>query len=376
MVVHLDPTGVPGGAEYALLRMLRTAPPWQARLLLSPSDAPGIFGDVDPAVPHAVTGVRQPAGVSAGGLRATLSGGVRVLAQGVATAVHPFVRRADIIDANTARAAVYGVLAARTTRARFVVHLRDIVDAEALGGFGYRAMTRFVLPHVDGVIANSRATLESARPFVRTGALAVVIPSASGLVRRSGAGVRAAGPLRVGMLARIAPWKGQALLLEAFADALRDTDAVLEFAGAPLFGHEDFLADLHDRARAYGIADRVRFLGHVEDTPALLSTWDVAVQASLRPEALGQNVLQYLASGTATIVADEGGPIEWVRDGVNGLVVPARDVAALARALGRLCEHPALRHELAEAAAATPDLPDDQSVIAAHAQFYRDVASR
>ena len=54
------------------------------------------------------------------------------------------------------------------------------------------------------------------------------------------------------MLARIDPWKGQHLLLEAFAEALGETDAVLEFAGAPLFGHEAYLDELRARDRRAG----------------------------------------------------------------------------------------------------------------------------
>ena len=55
-------------------------------------------------------------------------------------------------------------MAARTSRMPFVVHLRDLVEVEALGRAGYELMVRVVLPRADGVIANSRATLESARP--------------------------------------------------------------------------------------------------------------------------------------------------------------------------------------------------------------------
>ncbi len=57
------------------------------------------------------------------------------------------------------------------------------------------------------------------------------------------------------------------------------------------------------------------------------------MQYSTRPEPLGQNVLQYLAAGRATIVADEGGPTEWVDDGMNGLRVAPRDAVSLAHAL-------------------------------------------
>lgn len=227
--------------------------------------------------------------------------------QAAATRVHREYRRADLVDANSARAAAYGALAARASRTPFVVHLRDTVDAAALGEVGSAIMRRLVLPRADGVVGNSRLTLQTALPFLRPGAATVVIPSASGL--RAGPpvpGPREPGPLRVGMLARIDPWKGQALLIEAFAAAFPG-DTVLEIAGAAPFGHEDHREELRTQAERLGVADRVAFLGHVDDVDALLARWDVAVQYSTRPEPLGQNVLQYLAAGRAVVVADEGG---------------------------------------------------------------------
>ena len=261
------------------------------------------------------------------------------------------------------------------SRKPFVVHLRDLVDPGALGRSGHSLMVRVVLPRADGVIANSHATLESAREYLRPGVPAEVIPSASGLHRGSAPGAPAGdGRVRtIGMLARIDPWKGQHVLLDAFAKEFRGRDIRLQLAGEALFGHEGHVDELHDRAVVLGVGDQVDFLGHVNDIDALLAQWDVAVQASTRPEPLGQNVLQYLAAGRAVVAVDEGGPAEWITDGVNGLLVPPRDVAALASALGRLDADAALRTRLAAAAAETPGLLDDDAVTRAHAAFYEAV---
>ncbi len=374
-VLHLDHTNVGGGAEFALLRMLRSEPSWSPYLLLAATSdrAFGIYESVPSRVPRAIAGVRQPAGVTAGGLGAALTVGGRVLAQAVSVRSSRVFRSADLVDANTARAAAYGALAARTSRVPFVVHLRDLVEVEALGRAGYELMVRVVLPRADGVIANSGATLDSARSHLRRGALAEVIPSASGLrIGTASAPVRR--PIRtVGMLARIDPWKGQHLLLEAFADVFRGRDVRLHFAGDAPFGHERHLEDLRRRASELGVDGQVDFLGHVDDVDTLIAGWDVAVQASTRPEPLGQNVLQYLAAGRVVVAADEGGPAEWIADGVNGLLVSPRDVAALAAALGRLDADDDLRVRLAIAAAATPGLLDDNAVTQAHAAFYEAV---
>jgi glycosyltransferase involved in cell wall biosynthesis len=381
-VLHLDHTTVSGGAEFALLRMLRAGPAWSPYVLLAPTtgDGLGVYDDLPARVPRRVAGVHQPSGGSSGGIRSAIGVGGRVLAQASVTRTSRAFSSADLIDANTARAAAYGAIAARTSRRPFVVHLRDLVEPEALGRMGCALMARVVLPRADGVIANSRATLESARPYLRAEALAEVIPSASGLrVGGHGAAGEAVAaeppsPVRtVGMLARIDPWKGQHLLLESFARVYAGRDVRLQFAGDAPFGHEGHLVELRTTAEWLGISDQVDFLGHVDDVDELLLGWDVAVQASTRPEPLGQNVLQYLAAGRAVVVADEGGPTEWITDGVNGLLVPPRDINALAVALNRLDTDASLRSRLAAAASATPGLLDDAAVARAHAAFYEAV---
>jgi len=341
-IVHLDHTSVVGGAEFALLRMLRAHPNWSPVLLVAPATGRGlgIYDGVPPEIPLQVVGIRQPAGASTGRLRAALSVGFRVAAQAVAVRCTRAFRHADLVDANTARAAAYGALAVRWPHKPFVVHLRDLVEPDALGPAGHSLMVRLVLPRADGVIANSHATLASALEHLRPGVPAEVIPSASGLRRGGTTGLPAGdGPVRtVGMLARIDPWKGQHVLLEAFARVFGGRDVRLQLAGE-----------------------------------ALIARWDLAVQASTRPEPLGQNVLQYLAAGRAVIAVDEGGPAEWITDGVNGLLVPPRDPATLAAALSRLDSDAALRSRLAAAAAATPGLLDDEAVTHAHEAFYERV---
>ena len=376
-VLHLDHTSAPGGAEFALLRMLQAGPRWAPYLLIAPAEEQGGFGvyaAVPDRVPRRVAGVRQPAGASRGGRLAALAVGGRVLAQAAVVRCARAFRGADVVDANTARSAAYGAFAVRGTRKAFVVHLRDLVEPAALGRAGHALMVRVVLPRADGVVANSRATLESARPYLRSGVPAEVIPSASGL--RTGAPARSADPAasgsvrNVGMLARIDPWKGQMQLLEAFARVFRGRDTRLQLAGGAPFGHEQFAESLRRRADELGVGGQLDLPGHVSDVEALLSGWDVAVQASTRAEPLGQNVLQYLAAGLPVVAADEGGPAEWITDGVNGLLVPPRDVAALAAALERLDADAALRARLAASAAATPGLLDDPAVTRAHEAFY------
>lgn len=375
--LFLTHTTVAGGAEFALLRMLRARPRWNAVVLLARPTSPGlgVFTDVPPDVPVVVDGVSQRFGASSAGALAQFSNVLRLLVQAVSTRIHPAFRTADVVVANTTRSAAYGALAALSSRRPFVVHVRDLVDPEAIGALGAAIMRRIVLPRADGVIADTRPALASATPFTLPGTPAAAIVSASGIVRRRTHANRETGPLVVGMLARIDPWKGQELLLDAFARAFPDGDARLEFAGGAPFGHEDFVEHLRRRANELGVGTRVELLGHVEDVDSLLDRWDIGVQASVRSEPLGQNVLQYLAAGCAAVVADEGGPTEWVKDGVNGRRFAPRDADALAAVLRELGADAAVRRTLAETGARTHGLRTDSEVAAEHAAFYDAVVA-
>ena len=63
-------------------------------------------------------------------------------------------------------------------------------------------------------------------------------------------------------------------------------------------------------------------------------------------EGLPRALLEAGACGRATVATDVPGCREVIREGVNGLLVPARDASALARAIGRLLGDPDLRRDM------------------------------
>lgn len=383
-VAHVGHTDALGGAELALLRMMQASPSWSPTVVLPPSPPGRVNGLADRTarirgVEVDRVGVAQSPGASrmaSNPLRAA-----RVVAEAgkqlSALRRTPSLRRSDLVHANTSRAAAQVTLALARRRVPIVVHLRDVIEPASLGKIGYRLFTTVVLPRANGVIANSNHVLDSAAPFLSPACDRVVIPSPIGVARRKETVVRIDGsPLKVGMLARIDPWKGQELLIRAFAMCARHVNATLDLAGEPLFGKEDSLDRLRDLVVRLGIENRVRFLGHVEDIASLLDSWDIGVQASLRAEPLGQNVLQYLARGCAVLAADEGGPTEWVTDGTNGLLFRARDDRDLADKLLTLLEDSSLRRRVSTEAPVTPGLPEDASVMQQHGDFFEHVARR
>ncbi len=143
-------------------------------------------------------------------------------------------------------------------------------------------------------------------------------------------------------MAKLLHRKGLDLLLEAFAK-LNNDRAALVIAGS---GPEE--ANLRALAVARGIAPRVRFLGHRDDTGDLLAACDLFVLPS-RAEGLGVAALEALAAARPVLATRVGGLAEVVVDGRCGLLVPPEDVPALAAAMQRLGDDAGLRARLATA---------------------------
>ena len=113
-------------------------------------------------------------------------------------------------------------------------------------------------------------------------------------------------------------------------------------------------AALESRARELGIAERVSFLGVQprERIVELLRAADATILSSSW-ENFPHMVVEALAVGTPVLAMEAGGVSEVVRDGVNGLLVPAGDTLALSEAVKRYFADAALRARLRESAAAS-----------------------
>ncbi|MGK5444565.1 glycosyltransferase family 4 protein [Micromonospora sp. URMC 105] len=282
-------------------------------------------------------------------------------------------RDADLIHANTAAAAIIAAPAAAKHRIPMVVHIRDMVSPSALGRAGFEAFTKLALPKASGLIANSQATLSSALPFVPDALPRAVLQSPVGINSKS---IPTPVPevRTIGMVGRLQHWKGQHVFLEAFALACGDAPMRAVIAGAPLFGETEYAEALQRLAARLGIEEKVDFLGHVEDVNALLDSLDVLVHASIRPEPMGQTVLQALAKAKPLIATEGGGPSEWLITGVNGLLVKPNDPMALADALVALVGSQDLRRRVSHGAAETR-LMTDAECAEAHKEFFRQVLS-
>jgi glycosyltransferase involved in cell wall biosynthesis len=176
--------------------------------------------------------------------------------------------------------------------------------------------------------------------------------------------------LVVGTIARLDPVKHLEALLGASAHA-RTTGsrpvAVVVIGDGPERGA------LEQQAAALGIAEHVRFLGRRDDARRWLAGMDVYVNSSVS-EGISLTILEAMAAGLPVVATRVGGTPEIV-DETSGVLVPARDVPALAGALVALGADAARRGALGAAARARVESAFTlDRMVAAYRRIYERTA--
>src|SRR5262249_2640282 len=106
-----------------------------------------------------------------------------------------------------------------------------------------------------------------------------------------------------------------------------------------------------DLIRGEGVANRVHLLPGTDRVERFYAAADVFVFPTFY-DSFGLVATEAMASGLPVVCSAAAGAAELIEDGVNGLIVndPWGDSTALADALGRLVDDPALRQRLGDAA--------------------------
>jgi glycosyltransferase involved in cell wall biosynthesis len=257
----------------------------------------------------------------------------------------------DVLHTNSLKSALYGGVAGRAAGVPVLWHVRDRIAPDYLPVAAVRLVRAAATVLPSAVVTPSEltmATLPSRRPAIRA-----VVPDSVDPPPDAGARTGDPHPFRVGMVGRLAEWKGQHVAVEAFARAFPDGDAELWLIGDAMFGEVTYADRLRRQVQSLGLGDRIELRGFRDDVWAELAQLDVLVHASTSPEPFGQVVIEGMAAGLPVIAAVPGGPAEIIVDGVDGLLTPSGSVDGLVAALQRLGGDPALRDRLGQNARTT-----------------------
>ncbi len=148
-------------------------------------------------------------------------------------------------------------------------------------------------------------------------------------------------PVTIVLASRMLWDKGVQEFVDA-ARSLQETAANLRFVlvGKPDPGNPAAVPE--SRLRSWQADGIIEWWGHRDDMPAVLQQAHIVCLPSYR-EGLPTILIEAAAAGLPLVATDVPGCREVVRDGENGLLVPARDAGALADALARLAEDVQLR---------------------------------
>jgi glycosyltransferase involved in cell wall biosynthesis len=214
--------------------------------------------------------------------------------------------------------------------------------------FPWPVFRRLLYRRADVLTANTIGVMDSLEPLFQSRRLALlpnplpmpVVPASVGTARDRQGFVT---------VARLVPQKGIDVLIGALAQTTGPACGWMQ----TLVGDGPEREALELQVRQAGLQKRVRFLGFRPDPQTFLLQASVFVLPS-RFEGMPNALLEAMAAGLAVVVTDASpGPLEVVKHGVSGLIVPSDNPSALAAALDQLAADPGLRERLGTAARET-----------------------
>ncbi|MEH1893224.1 MAG: glycosyltransferase family 4 protein [Nostoc sp.] len=335
-ILFLDQSGKPGGAELCLIDI---AKPYGASALVG-LFADGPFKDllqqnhlpVEVLATQAIQVHKE----------SSLVQGLKSLGQ-LAPLITKVVKKAreyDLIYANTQKALVVGALASFFSRRPLVYHLHDILSTEHFSQTNLRIAVNLANRFASLIIANSQA---SQTAFVQAEGRSDIIEvvyngfdpktyqTDKSDINKLQQQLGLPGKFVVGHFSRLAPWKGQHILIDALAKCPQEVTAIL--VGDALFGEQDYVQQLHKQVTQLGLENRVKFLGFRSDIPQLMAACDLVAHTSTSPEPFGRVIVEAMLCGKPVVAAKAGGAMELVEHGFNGFLMTPGEAQELAQVI-------------------------------------------
>ena len=230
----------------------------------------------------------------------------------------------------------------------------------------FRPFLDALLRRARAIVVTSPAYLDSSAVLRRHRDRCRVVPYGIPLSRFEAPDAQAVAAIRARYGPRLLLAVGRLVYYKGFDVLIRAMAAI----DAPLLviGDGPLRTDLEDLARTTGVADKVTFLGEMQNDAAapFFSAADVFVLPSVaRSEAFGIVQLEAMACGTPVVNTALRSGVPWVSPhGVSGLTVPPQDPPALASAVETLLGDAAMRRCFGDAARARVRAEFELSVMA------------
>lgn len=293
--------------------------------------------------------------------------------------------RPQIVHLVTIKPVLYGGIAARVARVPGMV--------AAISGLGFVFLSNSLkMKLVRAVVArlyrlalghpNSRVIFQNASDRDMLKSLGAVRDAQVVIIRGAGVDIdeyralpeQAAPPVVVTMVARLLRDKGvQEFVQAARLLKERGLPVTMQMVGGVDAGNP--ASATQEDVDAWQREGCVRALGERSDVAALYAASHIAVLPSYR-EGLPKSLIEAAACGRAVVTTDVPGCRDAIEPGETGLLVPVRDAQALADAIARLAEDPALRQSMGAAGRALAEREFNiERVARIHVEIYDQLSA-
>jgi glycosyltransferase involved in cell wall biosynthesis len=251
------------------------------------------------------------------------------------------------------RDAFYGLLFARLTGAKCVIHLH--VKAEDW----ISPLTRWAMHHADALVGVSGFVAESIEAMGYPASKTHVVLNGMELdhwdYRLDGSSVRrefgiAPDQPLLAVVSRLFPWKGHTELLKALAIVKQHVPTfrlllVGEDDPRATPGGGSYTAQLKALTEELGLTEHIIFTGFRRDVPQIMAACDIFTMPSFE-EPFGMVYLEAMAMEKPIIALNNGGAREVVEHMKSGLLSEPQAIEQLADNIIKLINDPALRSRM------------------------------
>jgi len=280
----------------------------------------------------------------------------------------------DIIYANAQMAGLFGFFISIFNKKKLVIHLRQLLEPES-----FRKRSFYLRPEcftlfgvnftkkiVNYLVSRRNSTAIAASSHIRKSLIQSrdikVIYNAidqawfnttseeevNNFAKKYGI---SRDKTHITFVGNLSPIKGVKYLIEAF-ELVRTSDPNnnlnLLIVGDVLDDRFIFYKrDLIEMIKVKGLESSVTFLGRIGDVRTVYHLSDIVVLPSLN-EGFGRTIIEAMVCDTPTIGSNIGGIREIIKHGIDGLLVPPQDAAAIADAIKTLLKNKQLYKTISE----------------------------
>lgn len=240
-----------------------------------------------------------------------------------------------LIYTNSQKAHIIGVIGGKFMGRGVVVHFRDILPKR----IDIKIWLHFLCRLSDAVIAISKSVAKS---LPKSNKIRVVY---NGVKIKSLPKNSPPPPYKIGYVGQIARWKGVKYFVDAAKLIVKERGDVIFFIiGGPIFGDIHYLEEL--KAEVEKLEDSIKFVGNISDPLSYINTLHIVVYPSIEDEPFGRVLIEANSLGKPVIATNVGAIPEIIKDGVNGILIPPRDVYKLKTAIEELITNTEKREKM------------------------------